>query len=421
MSLLDLVIETQGDVSENLQNGSYANFECGVKSLLNVEEITRLQKTNITLAKNEVKSACVSVLSRSDFSELNDELRNEYLNKYLIYLFGYGPIDALIKDEQVTEIMINGPFSIFYEKRGVICEYNERFESEEQLSIFIDRMLSPVGRRVDELSPLVSARIENGYRINVAIKPVALGGPYVTIRKFSDSLMTLQDMQMSGSIDSDLNDFLVQAVRSKKNIAVSGGTGSGKTTLLNALSCCILPTERVITIEDSAELRFSEHNHVLRMEARPKNSEGTGEVTIKDLVINALRMRPDRIVVGECRGQEALDMLQAMNTGHDGSLTTLHANSCSEAIDRLTTMVRYGNDIPVEVIESYICSAIHLIVQTHRDLCGRRYVCEVASPIYNKEKRIGSVHAIYKRNSFEDKGVWFNKESAYAKNEVYDL
>lgn len=253
---------------------------------------------------------------------------------------------------------------------------------------------------------MVNARLPEGHRVHVIIPPLALDGPVMTVRKFAKRVMTLDDMVERGSFDERMRTFLVWAVRARKSIAVSGGTGSGKTTLLNALSCELSPEERIITIEDSAELRFLEHPHVVRLEARPRNAEGTGEVTIRDLVTNALRMRPDRIVVGECRGAEALDMLQAMNTGHDGSLTTLHANSPTDVVARLTTMVRYAVDLPVDVIESNVASAFDLIVQTARSLDGTRFVSELAELAYDREKRCCHVRVLYRREPSEREGRW---------------
>ena len=268
----------------------------------------------------------------------------------------------------------------------------------------VDRILGPLGRRIDEESPMVNARLSSGHRVHAIISPLSLDGTILTIRKFAEHVITLEEMATMNSLDEKLLKFLTWAVLMRKNIAVSGGTGSGKTTLLNALSCKISHRERVITIEDSAELRFLEHPHVIRLEARPRNAEGTGEVTIRDLVINALRMRPDRIVVGECRGAEALDMLQAMNTGHDGSLTTLHANSPKETISRLTTMVRYAAELPVDVIENYIASAIDLVVQTTRGVDGSRYISDVVAFSFNEENKKCEVKQLFYRSPFDRSG-----------------
>ena len=253
---------------------------------------------------------------------------------------------------------------------------------------------------------MVDARLPSGHRVNVVIPPLAVDGPAITIRKFTERAMTLEQMQEMGSFDARVARLLVWAVRARKNIAVCGGTGSGKTTLLNALSCTISPAERIVTIEDSAELRFTEHPHVVRMEARPRNAEGVGEVTIRDLVRNALRMRPDRIIVGECRGAETLDMLQAMNTGHDGSLTTLHANSPEDMVMRLVTMVRYGLDLPVDVIESNIASALDLVVQTARFRDGRRFVTQIAQVEHGNADVVCRVVPLFERRGLDSPGSW---------------
>jgi pilus assembly protein CpaF len=252
------------------------------------------------------------------------------------------------------------------------------FASDEQIRTVIDRIISPLGRRIDEQNPLVNGRLPEGHRVNAIIPPLALEGPSLTIRKFRDKVFSLQELCEHAALPPVLVTFLQWAVLARQNIAVTGGTGSGKTTFLNALSLVIPPSERLVTIEDSAELKFSFHPNLVRLEARPANLEGRGAVTIRDLVINSLRMRPDRIVVGEVRGDEALEMLQAMNTGHDGSLTTLHANSPREVIARLVTMVGYGSQLPAEQIERQIASALDLIVHLARLSGGRRQVVEIA-------------------------------------------
>lgn len=253
---------------------------------------------------------------------------------------------------------------------------------------------------------MVDARLPQGHRVNVIIPPIALNGPTITIRKFTQHVITLDEMERGGTIDAELHRFLVWAVQARRSIAVSGGTGSGKTTLLNALSCVIPHSERIVTIEDSAELRFFEHPHVVSLEARPRNAEGMGQVTIRDLVINSLRMRPDRIIVGECRGAEALDMLAAMNTGHAGSLTTLHANTPEEAISRLTTMVRYEADLPVDVIEANIASAIDLVVQTQRTAQGMRLITDVVSFKFDRDRERCETIPLYKRAPDQQRGRW---------------
>lgn len=319
-------------------------------------------------------------------------------------MFGFGPIEVLLDNPQITEVMVNGTKSIYYELEGKLHRSKQRFNNDEQVRALVDRILGPLGRRIDEESPMVNARLGSGHRVHAIIPPLSMDGTILTIRKFAEHVITLEEMCKMNSLDENLLKFLTWAVLMRKNIAVSGGTGSGKTTLLNALSCKISHRERVITIEDSAELRFLEHPHVVRLEARPRNAEGTGEITIRDLVINALRMRPDRIVVGECRGAEALDMLQAMNTGHDGSLTTLHANSPKETISRLTTMVRYAAELPVDVIENYIASAIDLVVQTSRGVDGSRYISDVVEFSFNESLKKCEINQIFYRGPFEKCG-----------------
>lgn len=293
-------------------------------------------------------------------------------------LIDYGPIMPLLRRDDISEVMVNGPDCIFVEIRGKMYETGIRFCDEEQLLAVIRRIVEPIGRHVDEASPMVDARLPDGSRVNAVIRPLSLGGAALTIRKFRKDKLTVDDLVNFGSMTPAMGEFLREAVRTRQNIVVSGGTGSGKTTLLNVLSRFIPEGERVITIEDSAELQL-QHRNLVRMEARPANVEGTGRVTIRDLVVNTLRMRPDRIIVGECRGAEALDMLQAMNTGHDGSLTTLHANSPREALTRLENMVLMaGFELPVSVIRQQIASAVQLIVQQTRLPDGSRKVVAIS-------------------------------------------
>lgn len=377
-----------------------------VQALLSADEVASLQADNPGRARNEVRSACRRVFEGPVWASVAAERRERLEGELVDAVFGFGPLEGLLSDDTVTEVMVNGPKSVFFERDGRLFPSEQKFADEGQLRALIDRILGPLGRRVDESSPLVNARLAQGHRVHAVIPPLALDGSVLTIRKFTQRVMTLADMEAGGSLDASMRTFLTWAVRARKSIAVSGGTGSGKTTLLNALSCVIAPEERIITIEDSAELRFLEHPHVVRLEARPRNAEGRGEVTIRDLVTNALRMRPDRIVVGECRGSEALDMLQAMNTGHDGSLTTLHANSPEESIARLTTLVRYGADLPIDVIEANIASAIDLVVQTARSLDGSRRIAEVVALSYDHDKRRCVVDRLFKRGEAEPCGRW---------------
>ena len=349
------------------------------------ERIAHFLTQDKASAEREVAAVLEQLMYDPAFSLQGSSQRSELIQEVLNLVVGLGPLEDLLCDPSVTEIMVNGHERVFFESDGRLYESKIAFDDEQQLRFVIDRIVGPLGRRVDEQSPLVSARLPQGHRVNVVIPPLALDGPILTIRKFREEIFTLSELVSKGSMDTRIAQLLRWSVLARKNIAVSGGTGGGKTTLLNALSVEIPPSERIITIEDAAELRFATHPHVVRLEARMKNIEGSGEVTIRDLVVNALRMRPDRIVVGECRGAEALDMLQAMNTGHDGSLTTLHANSPADVVSRLVMMSRYGMDLPVEVIEEQIGSALDLIVQIDRFSDGTRRVTQLCSCFAQKE------------------------------------
>lgn len=389
----------------------YENLQRQVRTYVSIDDMAQMVLENPSRARSELKCACRQVFQSDAWRCVGDARRRRLVEQLMNSVFGFGPLEGMLADDTITEIMVNGPRCIFYERDGLLARSSQSFTSEEQLRALVDRILGPIGRRVDESSPLVNARLPEGHRVNVVIPPLAIDGVVMTIRKFPKKVMSLEEMMDKGSLDGRMKRLLEWAVRSRKSIAVSGGTGSGKTTLLNALSCRIPLNERIVTIEDSAELRFLEHPHVVRMEARPRNAEGMGEVTIRDLVINALRMRPDRIVVGECRGGEALDMLQAMLTGHDGSLTTLHANSPEECVSRLTTMVRYAVDLPVDVIEANIASAFDVVVQMSRGLDGHRYISEVAEFCFRKSDRSCQVSTVFRRASFLDEGMWFGEPS----------
>ncbi len=328
---------------------------------------------------SEVAAEMAMTISRQDKQRLVDHLVNDVL--------GLGPLEQLLADPEVTEVMINGPKQIYVEQRGRITRSPVTFESNDQLLQVIDRIVSSIGRRVDESSPMVDARLKDGSRVNVIIPPLALTGPTVTIRKFAKDPLTIENLLSFGSVTQEMVAFMRACVRSRMNVVVSGGTGSGKTTTLNILSGFIPDDERIVTIEDAAELQLRQE-HVVTLETRPANVEGRGRVSIRDLVINSLRMRPDRIVVGECRGGEALDMLQAMNTGHDGSLTTVHANSPHDALSRLETMVLMaGAELPSRAIREQIGSAINLIVQQSRLRDGTRKIVSVAEVLgYDGER-----------------------------------
>jgi pilus assembly protein CpaF len=307
--------------------------------------------------------------------------REELAELILHDVLGLGPLESLLEDAEVSEIMVNGPKTIFTERRGRITQADLEFESEVQLRKVIDRIVARIGRRVDESSPMVDARLQDGSRVNIVIPPLAVNGSSITIRKFSRVPYKVQDLVTFGTLNNDMANFIRACVRSRISMVVSGGTGSGKTTTLNVLSNFIPDTERVVTVEDTAELQLRQRN-LVSLEARSANVEGRGAVPIRDLVVNALRMRPDRIVVGECRAAETLDMLQAMNTGHDGSMTTVHANSPKDAINRLETMVIMGgSDLPFQAIREQIVGGITLLVQQARLRDGRRVVTHISEII----------------------------------------
>ncbi len=309
---------------------------------------------------------------------------------------GLGPLERFLADPKITEIMVVDPNTIYIERGGKLTLSETRFTDDERVRAVIERIVTPLGRRIDESSPLVDARLKDGSRVNAVIKPLALRGSCITIRKFSKTPLTLEKLISFGALTPQMGLFLTRSVIAKRNIVISGGTGSGKTTLLNVLSGSIPPEERIVTIEDAAELQLAQP-HVVSLETRPANLEGKGEYTIRDLVKNSLRMRPDRIVVGECRGGEALDMLQAMNTGHDGSLTTTHANSPEEAISRIETLVLMaGVDLPVRAIRDQIAGAVHVIVQQTRFADGSRRVSAIA-----EVQGVGDEGTIEMRNIFE--------------------
>ena len=294
---------------------------------------------------------------------------------------GLGPLQDLLRDDEVSEVMVVSRDQIFVERNGNITLTDLRFTSDESLKAIIERIVAPIGRHVDESSPMVDARLKDGSRVNAVIPPVALKGPCITIRKFKKDPLTIKDLIRFGSITPEVARFLERCSVGKKNVIISGGTGSGKTTLLNVLSSFIPEDERVVTVEDAAELQLRQE-HVVSLEARPPNAEGRGEISIRDLVKNALRMRPDRIVVGECRGGEAIDMLQAMNTGHEGSLTTGHANTPTDMLSRLEMMVLTGGiDLPVSVIRAQIATAINLVVQIRRFADGARRITHVSEVV----------------------------------------
>ena len=312
---------------------------------------------------------------------LPEDLRKQIFHDILDELTGFGPIQPLLDDEDISEVMVNGPKKVFIEKKGRLTKSAVTFDDDDHVLRVIDRIILPLGRRVDADTPTVDARLPDGSRVNAVIRPVSIDGPSITIRKFKKDKLSIQQLIDFGSLTPQMAEFIRACVLAHLNIVISGGTGSGKTTLLNVLSSYIPEEERIITIEDAAELQLQQ-DHVLRMETKVANTDGRGSVTIRDLVRNSLRMRPDRIVVGECRGGETLDMLQAMNTGHDGSLTTLHANSPRDAISRMETMVLMaGMDLPLKVVRQQISSAVDLIIQQSRLKDGSRKVTAITEVV----------------------------------------
>lgn len=308
----------------------------------------------------------------------NHATRDLMLEWVIAEIIGFGPIEPLLKDPEITEIMVNGSDQVFVEKYGLIELTPVKFDDDAHVRRIIDRIVSPIGRRVDESSPMVDARLPNGNRVNATIPPLSLDGSILTIRKFAVRPFVVQDLIANGTMSVPLANFLKACVEAKVNLVVSGGTGTGKTTFLNVLSNFIPPRERVITIEDTAELQLKQPN-LVRLEKRPPNVEGKGEITIRQLVVNALRMRPDRIVVGECRAGEALDMLQAMNTGHDGSMTTVHSNSPRDTLRRIETMVLMaGMELPLKAIREQVASSIELIIHLERLKDGSRKIVKVS-------------------------------------------
>ena len=366
------------------------SYQCDLKTRTKLCELLYQRMSPETIAHDcaldrartraQVKALLKQILIQGALPQIAEQYYGDAIEDILQTLLGFGAIDELLEDESITEIMVNGPEQIFYERAGRLYRSDRIFIDEESLRGVIDRIISPLGRRIDEQTPIVNARLKEGHRVHAIIPPLALDGPTLTIRKFRSQIYTLTELVDLKTVEPWLAQMLRWMVMARLNIAVTGGTGSGKTTLLNALSLEIGHGERIITIEDSAELKFHAHPHVVRLEARAKNIEGFGEITIRDLVITSLRMRPDRIVVGEVRGGEALEMLQAMNTGHDGSLTTVHANSPFELIPRLITMVSYLSTMVTDQITAQIGAALDIVIHQARFADGSRKVtsiCEV--------------------------------------------
>jgi len=386
----------------------YSDKLMSVKSRIHMVILSRLNTSEDALLQSDDKELvyraeqCLDQVLREFLHEFPDGIDMAAVRQSLVdELLGFGPLSTMIRAPEITEIMVNGPDRVFVESNGVLYETGVRFFNERHLIQIIQRIVEPLGRHVDDASPMVDARLPDGSRVNAIIPPLALDGASITIRKFSEKKLTTDDLIKFGSMTPEMALFLKEAVKSRQNILVSGGTGSGKTTLLNILSQFIPEGERIVTVEDSAELKLS-HRNIVRLEARPANIEGKGRITIRDLVINCLRMRPDRIIVGECRGAEALDMLQAMNTGHDGSLTTAHANNPRDALSRLENMVMMaGFELPSSAIREQMASAIDLIVQQSRMGDGSRKIVKIVE-VTGREGDVIQMQDIFE---FQQRGI----------------
>ena len=358
-------------------NGSYMAMRDRIQQRLLAElnpAVTRSDTTEVRRVVERIFNETVAELGMP-LSRLE---RNDIFDLVLADILGFGPLETLLHDDTITEVLVNGPEHVFVERSGKLEESDVKFRDNEDVMRVVERIVAPLGRRVDESSPMVDARLPDGSRVNVIIPPISLNGPSISIRKFPKHAMTPDEMIKKGAFTPGIAEFLKACVTARLNVVVSGGTGTGKTTVLNALSSYIPEGDRIVTIEDAAELRLQQR-HVVRLEARPANVEGKGHISIRQLVINALRMRPDRIVVGEVRGGEALDMLQAMNTGHDGSLTTVHSNNARDTLRRVETMVLMaGMDLPLRAIREQIASAFDLIVHLLRLVDGSRKIVQIS-------------------------------------------
>ncbi len=350
-------------------------------------DLTKVGELQGEVLRREIRLV-VEHLCDSEETLLNRAEREQLIEEVLDETFGLGPLEMLLKDQTISDILINGPKSVYVERRGKLEKTDVEFRDNQHLLQIIDRIVSKVGRRVDEVSPMVDARLPDGSRVNAIIPPLALDGAAVSIRRFGSNPLKLEDLLHFRAFTPEIVLLLEAAIKGRLNLVISGGTGSGKTTLLNTLSNFIPSHERIVTIEDAAELQLQQE-HAVRLETRPPNIEGKGQISATDLVRNALRMRPERIIIGECRGGETLDMLQAMNTGHDGSLTTMHANSPRDAISRLETMIMMsGFEMPIKAMRQQISSAVHLIVQTNRLQGGPRRVTHVTEIVGMEEDTV---------------------------------
>ena len=371
--------------------------------LTKIIDLSLLEDIEEVRLRREINKATEKILADETFRSipLNSKEHNRLLKEIEDEVLGLGPLEALMKDSSVSDILVNSYDSVYVERYGKIEKTRVRFRDDAHLMRIIEKIVSAVGRRIDEISPMVDARLEDGSRVNVIIPPLALDGPCLSIRRFSVDPLTLKDLIVLKTITPVLGELLQSIVQARLNVLISGGTGSGKTTLLNVMSQFVSPAERIVTIEDSAELQLKQ-DHVVRLETRPPNLEGKGQITQRNLVRNSLRMRPDRIIVGEVRGSEAVDMLQAMNTGHDGSLTTVHANTPVDALMRIETMVNMaGFNLPSDYIKKFISSAIDVVLQVERLVDGSRKIVSLQE-ITGME---GSVITMQEIFSFEQSGV----------------
>jgi pilus assembly protein CpaF len=398
--------------SNKLANGSPTKDEKFLRfkrdlhqQLIQSMDLSAIATMNEEDLRSEVRRAAEELCRlSSDLLSLSD--RERLVSEVMDETFGLGPLEPLMRDPGITDILINGPKTVYVERNGRLERASISFHDDKHLIQIVQRIVGKIGRRVDETSPMVDARLPDGSRVNAIISPLALDGTLVSIRRFGSRPLLVADLVSKNAITKEMVQFLSACVKARTNMIISGGTGSGKTTLLNALSAFIPDEERVATIEDAAELKLQQ-SHIARMETRPANIEGTGEVTTRDLVRNALRMRPDRIIVGECRGAEALDMLQAMNTGHDGSLTTIHANDTRDALGRLEMMVGMaGFDLPIWIIRRQIASAVQVVIQVARLFGGVRRIVKI-SEITGMEGDVVSMHDIFafKQTGLDANGV----------------